>query len=323
MSYHILGFLLGILLDLIIGDPYQMPHPIRAIGSMIAWLDHRLMDRKMQYGRNAKKEFWAGVLLCICVLTVTFGAIKLIMTAAGFVHPVCKAAAEAILTCYVLAARSLQTESMKVYGKLKTGTLPEARKAVSMIVGRDTECLDRIGVIKAAVETVAENTSDGVIAPLLYTFLGGPVLGMLYKAVNTMDSMVGYHNDRYEHFGTAAARLDDIVNYIPARLSAWFLIGAACLCGDTSGKDAVRIFRRDRYRHKSPNSAQTESVCAGALGIRLVGNAVYFGKTVEKPYIGDDLRTPEEEDIPRTCRLMFLAEAIGTAACLLLYILVK
>ena len=216
------------------------------------------------------------------------------------------------MTCQLLAAKSLRVESMKVYDALAGGDLAGGRKAVSMIVGRDTQSLDEAGVARAAIETVAENASDGVIAPMLAACIGGPVLGWAYKAVNTMDSMVGYHNDRYEHFGTAAARFDDICNFIPARLSALLMILAAGVLGpDFNAANAYRIFRRDRYNHKSPNSAQTESVCAGALGIRLAGDASYFGKVVRKPYIGDADRDVEYEDIRRANTLMNTAAWLG------------
>jgi adenosylcobinamide-phosphate synthase len=208
-----------------------------------------------------------------------------------------------------------------VYKALKANDTEKARKAVSMIVGRDTEKLDDEGIAKAAVETVAENTSDGVIEPLLYTAIGGPVLGFAYKAINTLDSMVGYHNDRYENFGSFSARLDDIVNFIPARISAGLMIISAYICGVFngiySGKRAVRIFKRDRFNHKSPNSAQTESVCAGALGIKLAGDASYFGKLVKKPYIGDAERNIENEDIKRAGRLMYISEFICFVFCTL------
>lgn len=213
--------------------------------------------------------------------------------------------------CYqILAARSLQKESDLVYLALKNEGVEAGRKAVSMIVGRDTANLDEEGVTKAAVETVAENTSDGVIAPLCYMILGGAVLGFTYKSVNTMDSMVGYKNDKYQYFGTAAAKLDDVVNYIPARLSAYFMILAAFLTG-MDGKQAWKIFRRDRYNHKSPNSAQTESVMAGAFDVQLAGNAWYFGKLHEKPTIGDAIRNIEIEDIRRAHRLMFTTEFLA------------
>ena len=181
-----------------------------------------------------------------------------------------------------------------------------------MIVGRDTDMLDEAGIIRATVETVAENTSDGIIAPLLYTFLGTPVLGMCYKAVNTMDSMIGYHNDEYEYFGKVAARADDVANFIPSRLSAVFMCIAAGITG-CSMRNAFRIWIRDRYRHKSPNSAQTESACAGALNIRLGGSSRYRGVLVEKPYIGDDTRPVEANDIKRAIRLMFGTEIVCTA----------
>lgn len=222
------------------------------------------------------------------------------------------------MTYQILATKCLKVESMKVYKCLKDQNLQAARQAVSMIVGRDTEVLDEEGVAKAAIETVAENTSDGVIAPMLYTAIGGPILGFFYKAVNTMDSMVGYKNDKYLFFGRTAAKLDDVVNYIPARISAWLLILAASFPGrEFSGREAYRIFRRDRYQHASPNSAQTEAACAGALGIQLAGDAYYFGKKVEKPYIGDAMRPVEAEDIRRVNRLMYRAAWICEIVCLI------
>ena len=192
-----------------------------------------------------------------------------------------------------------------------------------MIVGRDTENLSEEGVAKAAIETVAENTSDGVIAPMLYTALGGPICGFLYKAINTMDSMVGYKNDRYLYFGRTAAKLDDLVNYIPARISAYLMIAASHLGGKSfSGKRALHIYKRDKRKHASPNSAQTESVCAGALEIQLAGDATYFGKQVKKPYIGDALRKVEAEDIRRANRLMYLTAWLGEISCLFVMILI-
>ena len=192
----------------------------------------------------------------------------------------------------------------------------------AMIVGRDTQNLSEAGVAKAAIETVAENTSDGVIAPMIYTAIFGPILGFFYKAVNTMDSMIGYKNEKYLYFGRTAAKLDDAVNYIPARISAWLMILAALLGGkEFDAKRAYRIYKRDRYNHASPNSAQTESVCAGALGIRLAGDASYFGKLVKKPYIGDACREVSPEDIRRVNRLMYLTAGICEAVCLGILIL--
>ena len=214
------------------------------------------------------------------------------------------------MTYQILAVKCLKVESMKVYHCLKEQGLEEAREAVSMIVGRDTAQLDAEGVTKAAVETVAENTSDGIIAPMLYTAIGGPVLGFFYKAVNTMDSMIGYKNEKYLYFGRFAARLDDICNYVPARISGVLMIAAAFMTG-FDGKSAARIYRRDRKKHASPNSAQTESVCAGALHIQLAGDASYFGKIYHKPTIGDEIRHTEAEDIRNANRLMYGTSMIG------------
>ena len=302
MIYHITAFILGSLLDLIIGDPEWMPHPVRLIGRWIGWLDRKMFVP----GKKKQERIRTGRKFCVFVLLPVILATILLLVIGYKIHPVCGVLVEAILTCYCLAARSLREESMKVYRALTAGDLPAARQAVSRIVGRDTDSLDRIGVTKAAVETVAENTSDGVIAPMFYTCLGGPVLGLLYKAVNTMDSMVGYRNKRYRYYGRAAARLDDILNLLPSRISAWLMIAAAAILGqEYDAERAKMIFLRDRFNHKSPNAAQTESVCAGALGIRLAGDASYFGKVVQKPYIGDDTRPVEAEDIRRANWLMY------------------
>ena len=232
-------------------------------------------------------------------------------------------AVESFMCYQILATKSLKVESDRVYREIQTGDIARARKAVSMIVGRDTQNLTIEGVTKAAVETVAENTSDGVIAPLFYMVIGGALLGFGYKAVNTMDSMVGYKNDRYLYFGRTAAKLDDIVNYIPARISALLMVVSCFLCGkEFDGKRAWYIFKRDRCKHASPNSAQTEAVCAGALGIRLAGNASYFGKIVEKPYIGDAERAVETEDIKRTNRLLYATAVLCEAICLLVLLVI-
>lgn len=224
--------------------------------------------------------------------------------------------------CYqILATKSLKVESDRVYIALKDKGLEAGRKAVSMIVGRDTQNLTEEGVTKAAVETVAENTSDGVIAPLFYMLIGGAVLGFTYKAINTMDSMVGYKNDRYQWFGTAAAKLDDVVNFIPARVSAVLMIAASYLTG-MDGKNAARIFRRDRFNHKSPNSAQTEAVMAGALDVQLAGDAWYFGKLHKKPTIGDPVREMELLDIRRSHKLLYGTAMLGLILGIILRILV-
>ena len=317
LKFHMMAFFLGFLLDLIFGDPYWLPHPIRLIGSLIAALDRKLLGNSEENHKNHKTEFYRGIALVILVLLVVVAAAAVLLFGSYRLHPCVGVVVEIIMTYQILAVKCLKVESMKVYDCLKQEHLPEARKAVSMIVGRDTDVLDEIGVAKAAIETVAENTSDGVIAPMLYLALGGPVLGFFYKAVNTMDSMVGYKNDRYLYFGRAAAKLDDVVNFIPARISAWLMIFSAFVGGSAyDGKRAFRIYRRDRRNHASPNSAQTESACAGALGIRLAGDASYFGKMVKKPYIGDAVRMVEFEDIKRINHLMYLTAWICVVLCM-------
>lgn len=210
---------------------------------------------------------------------------------------------------------------MKVYRCLKYQTLEEARKAVSMIVGRDTQSLTETGVTKAAVETVAESTSDGIIAPMFYMAIGGVPLMFLYKAINTMDSMLGYKNEKYLYFGRCAAKLDDAANFIPARISGCLMVAAAFLCG-LDGKNAWKMFRRDRRNHASPNSAHTESAMAGALNVQLAGDAWYFGKLYKKPFIGDDIRPIECEDICRADRLMYGTAILGAAVCTIIFIMI-
>lgn len=315
MQYHILAFFLGFLLDLLFGDPQYMPHPVRLIGKLIGISEKFLLGKADVKADKEKQK--RGVILAVIVPAVTAAATAVLLLGAYWIHPFMGVAAEAVMTYQLLAVKCLKEESMKVYGFLKERQTEAARKAVSMIVGRDTAVLDEEGIAKAAIETVAENTSDGVIAPMLYTALGGPVLGFFYKAINTMDSMVGYKNEKYLYFGRAAAKLDDFVNFLPARISACLMIAAA-FCGGKcfSGKNACYIYRRDRRNHASPNSAQTESVCAGALGIQLAGDAYYFGRLVKKPYIGDALRNVEYEDIRRVNRLMYLTAWLGVAVCL-------
>ena len=329
MCYHIFAFIAGFVLDLLIGDPHFIPHPVRLIGSLISSLDKRL-NCDAGYNSSEKKlnliKYKRGMLLAFTVIFATFAMSVIIIVAAYSINLYAGVIAEAVMTWQILATKCLWVESMRVYDALKTDGVDAGRRAVSMIVGRDTSVLDAAGVTRAAVETIAENTSDGVIAPMLYTAIGGPVLGFVYKAVNTMDSMLGYKNDKYMYFGRFAARLDDVVNFIPARISAYLMIAAAFIGGrQFDGKNAYRIFKRDRFNHASPNSAQTESVCAGALRVQLAGDAVYFGKLVKKKYIGDGLREIEYEDIKRANRLMyitaFLCELFSVAVMSLVLIL--
>lgn len=329
MCYHIFAFIAGFVLDLLIGDPHFIPHPVRLIGSLISFCDKRL-NCDAGYNISEKKlnliKYKRGMLLAFTVIFATFAISVIIIVAAYSINLYAGLIAEAVMTWQILATKCLRVESMRVYDALKTDGVDAGRRAVSMIVGRDTSVLDAAGVTRAAVETIAENTSDGVIAPMLYTAIGGPVLGFVYKAVNTMDSMLGYKNDKYMYFGRFAARLDDVVNFIPARISAYLMIAAAFIGGrQFDGKNAYSIFKRDRFNHASPNSAQTESVCAGALRVQLAGDAVYFGKLVKKKYIGDGLREIEYEDIKRANRLMyitaFLCELLSVAVMSLVLIL--
>lgn len=324
MLRHMICLCVGFGLDSLFGDPHFLWHPVQGIGKLVGWLEKGLFavfhigqDKEADRG---KKRF-AGGALTLLTLLLSVGLGALLLYAAGRINIWLEMVLECIMCGQMLAAKSLRLESMKVYYALEKQDLEQARHAVSMIVGRDTERLGEEGIIRAAVETVAENTSDGVIAPWFYMMLFGPLGGLFYKTVNTMDSMIGYRNDRYFYFGTAAARLDDIVNFIPARLAAVMMMSAAGLSGFDM-KNAWRIFKRDRYRHKSPNSAQTESVCAGALHIRLAGNAYYFGRLVEKPEIGDGDRAAEAEDIRRACRMLKvtagLAWLISAGCCLLI-----
>ena len=299
--------LAGFLLDLVLGDPAWMPHPVVFMGKGIAFLEKHF---RPEFPKTPRGEFWAGFCLALSLTLDTLLASCLLLWLAGKVHPYLQWALMILWSWQVLAMKGLWTESIHVFDRLKHGTIEEARTAVSRIVGRDTQSLTEEGVTKAAVETVAENFSDGVIAPMFYLLIGGPPLALCYKAVNTMDSMIGYKNEKYLHFGRAAARLDDAANYLPSRFSALLLIAAAFL-GGRNGRQAWRIWRRDRRNHASPNSAQTEAVMAGALEVQLAGPAYYFGEYCDKPTIGDPIRPIEPEDIPRANRLMVLGSVLG------------
>ena len=258
----------------------------------------------------AKNERLGGAVMAICVLIICGGVPFAILFFAYRLNYFFGIAIESVICYFMLAAKSLKQAGMSVYKPLKNGDVDGARKSVSMIVGRDTESLDDIGITKAAVETVAENTSDGVIAPLIYMAIGGGVLGCVYKAINTMDSMVGYKNDRYINFGRFAAKLDDIANYIPSRISAYLMIFASKIMGCNS-RNAYRIFKRDSRNHASPNSAQTESVVAGALEIQLAGDAYYFGKLYKKPFIGDGIKPIKYDNIVDSIKLMYMTSVIS------------
>ena len=299
--WSLYALILGFCLDLIVGDPHGMPHPVVFIGKLIDVTEKGM--RKL-FPKTARGENFAGAAICLGVVTVSTGIPLLILWLAYGVSSWLGLALETIMCAQILATKSLRQESMKVYDALKTGDLAKAQYAVSMIVGRDTQRLDEAGVARAAVETVAENTSDGIIAPMLFLAIGGAPLGFFYKAVNTMDSMLGYVEMPYKNVGLVPAKMDDFFNYIPARLSALLMIAAGTLLG-FDGKNGWKIFRRDRYNHASPNSAQTESVCAGLMDLRLAGDAWYHGVLHKKKFIGDPIREIEPEDIPKSCRLLY------------------
>ena len=307
MKWTLLAVCIGFLLDLLLGDPRWLYHPVRIIGNGISLAEKML---RALFPKTKEGERIAGGVL-VLIITGFSVALPLGILYLGYRWNFWLGLAVETFMCYqLLAARSLRDESKKVYDALKTGDMEKSRHAVSMIVGRDTRSLTEEGVTKAAVETVAENTSDGIIAPLFYMMIGGAVGGFAYKAINTMDSMVGYKNEKYQHFGTAAALLDDVVNYIPARISGWLMILAAYLL-NMNGKNAKKIYLRDRTQHASPNSAHTEAVMAGALEIQLAGDAWYFGELHKKPYIGDPIRKVEPEDILRSHRLMYATSVLA------------
>ena len=298
----IMPIIIGFVIDSFIGDPYNLPHPIRLIGRLISKLEKFIR-------RRFRNLHAGGVFLALTVIFISAVVPFFILYFYYRLNIIFGILIEGIFCYYLIAPKCLRNESMKVYSAIKIKDTEKARKAVSMIVGRDTQCLDESGIIKAAVETVAENTSDGVTAPIMYMSLGGAVFGFIYKAVNTMDSMIGYKNDKYINLGRFAAKLDDAFNFIPARLTAAVMILSAYILG-MNGKNAFRIWKRDRRKHASPNSAQTEAVCAGALEIRLAGDAYYFGKLHKKEYIGDDIRPIENEDIRRANKLMYCTSII-------------
>lgn len=340
-KYVPVAILLGSIIDLFLGDPMWLVHPVQIIGKLISLLESKLLP---QDHAGHSRPFLKGMLLWIVVVLATAISSLAVLFISFAISPYLLLAVMVIMSWQCIAARSLVVAAMKVYKALSLEDINLARKEVSMIVGRDTEALDDKGIARAAVETVAENTNDGVICPLFFLMLGGPVLAFIYKAVSTMDSMIGYKNDKYIYFGRFAAKADDVFAFIPARLSAVLMIlvtgvmqiihGALAffkIAGDSrpesenvySMKDAGKIFIRDRFNHASPNSAQCESVCAGALGLRLAGPTSYFGKIHDKPYIGDAKREIDKEDIRRSCVLMYGTVILMMALYAFLYFLIK
>ncbi len=326
-----LAIFLSCILDLILGDLAWMPHPVVLMGRLISWGERRLRER---FPETPRGERTAGWILAIGLPLLTLIVSALIFRLAALIHPAVWFVLAVIGGWQVLALTDLRRESMKVYRELTDGTLEGARKAVARIVGRDTEDLSEEGVTRATVETVAENFSDGVVAPLFFLVIGGVPLALCYKAISTCDSMLGYTTARYLDFGRASARIDDIANWIPARLAALLLIVAAFVLGGsglrvrsseplglsiaghtTEARAAARIWRRDRRRHASPNAGQTESAMAGALGVELGGPAMYFGELHDKATLGDDIRPIEPADIIRANRLI----GVGSLFALILF----
>ena len=326
--------LIAFILDLFLGDPEWFPHPVVLMGKAITFLERQLRDI---FPANPEGERAAGRVMAFILPVFTYAAARILLIRLSIVSPVIAWAVNIFLCYQVLAVRSMLRESRNVYHALQTKSLDAARRAVARIVGRETARLNEAGIVRAAVETVAENFSDGVVAPLFYMLIGGPSLALAYKAINTMDSMVGYKNDRYLNFGRAAAKMDDAANYIPSRIAAFLVMGAAFISGEKSEADplsyrfgsgklvsmwerrmiahrAYLIWKRDRRMHESPNSAQTESAMAGALGVQLAGPAVYFGKVSDKPFIGDPLRPIEERDILRANRIFFTGSCLAVLA---------
>ena len=301
MADHLLALGLGFLLDLLLGDPVWLYHPVCAIGKYIAFMEKRLRGRGGNLRRSAVVLTASTALL---TMAVTAGLLGLLGRGPRLIGM-------ALMDWLGIAVTSMAGEARQVEKTLGSG-MEAGRKQVARIVGRDTQHLPAEGVTKAAIETVAENFSDGVAAPMLYMFLGGAPLAMVYKSINTMDSMVGYKNTQYLYFGRAAAKLDDVANYLPSRIAALLWVAAAALTGNDA-RSAWRIWRRDKRNHASPNSAQTESACAGALNVQLAGPAYYFGEYYKKPTIGDAVRPIEPEDIRRADRMMYAESLLALA----------
>lgn len=296
---NILSIYIGYIMDLIIGDPYSFPHPVRYIGKLIKYTENKIR-KKAKSDKDLKR---GGFVLWFVTVGVTYLITYLILKLSSFI-PFGYLIMNSLLIYTTLATKCLKDEAVKIYNVLKTGDIEKSRVQLSYIVGRDTMHLDEGEIIRATVETVAENTVDGIIAPMFYAFIGGAPLAMAYKAINTLDSTVGYKNEKYKDLGFASAKIDDIANYIPARISVLLMMIGSFILG-YDYKSAIKIAIRDRKNHKSPNCAYPEGAVAGALGVQLGGTNIYFGKAVYKPTIGDKIRNIEIEDIARTNKIMY------------------
>ena len=318
MNYHICALAAGFVIDLLIGDPSWLPHPIRGMGKTIGWCEKAA---RKWCGENTKKLLLAGMFLVLFNVFFWTGLSYIVCGLAYGLDWRAGIVLEAFLCSQLLATKGLKTESMKVYTALKQNDVEAARYAVSMIVGRDTAVLDEKGIIKATVETVAENLSDGSIAPMLFMAVGGAPLGYFYKVVNTMDSMIGYKDQKFLYLGRVAAKLDDVCNYLPSRISALLMIAASPLLKlNTAG--GWKMWRRDHGNHASPNSAQTEATAAGLLNVQLAGDAYYFGKLYKKLTIGDDIRPIEKDDIRIINQLLYRTAELGIVVIVLLNMII-
>ena len=315
-----LAILIGFAIDLLIGDPRSLPHPVVLMGKLIDFLCEWVGFGAEGAGKAVERI--KGGIVWFIVASLSFLIPFLILLILGKINPWLRLAVESIMCWQILATKGLRDSAMNVYKALKNGSIEDARREVAMIVGRDVTSLDEKGITRAAVETVAENASDGVIAPLLYMAIGGAPLGFLYKAVNTMDSMLGYTDPPYTNIGFVPAKMDDIFNAVPARISALLMLLAGSIL-DMDYVNGWKIFKRDRYNHASPNSAQTEAVCAGLLDVQLAGDAYYHGVLHKKKYIGDAIREIETEDIPRAGKLLYLTAFFALALAIALAIVIS
>jgi adenosylcobinamide-phosphate synthase len=306
-----LSLAIAVTFDISLGDPRWLPHPVRWIGRLITFLESILYPKN----RNTQLEVRRGLLLSLIVMCITAGSGFMFLILCKAVSPLVQTIGGAIIGFYCLSARSLAQESGLVLKYLKKNDMAGARKAVSMIVGRDTDTLDEQGIIRATIETVAENITDGIVSPLFYLAIGGPVAALVFKAVSTMDSMIGYNNDRYRNFGTCAARLDDALNFIPARLTGFFLVPVSAMILGFDGRRSFQIIIRDRLKHESPNSAHGEAAVAGALGIQLGGSARYGGIESCKPFLGDSTRSIEPADIQKATYILYGVTALTIVTC--------
>ena len=293
-------------LDLIFGDPQNIIHPVQVIGKMINIGEKSLLGKK--YKSDRKYKFFAGMILNITVISLTYGITYLIRRISE--KSIIFMITEIYLMYTIFSINSLAREGNRVYNILKEGNIEKARKDLSYLVSRDTETMDEKMIIRSTMETISENTVDGIVAPMLYMFLGGLPLSMTYKAINTFDSMVGYKNEKYMDFGKFSAKLDDVANFIPARITGILIVIASMILG-YDYKNSLKIFIRDRKNHSSPNSGHAEAGVAGSLGVQFGGRVSYFGKEVDKPVIGDKIKDFELEDIKKNIKIMYAASFLS------------